>query len=247
MVGKKPSVLIVDDAQVICNILHKELSKRGYLCSTAFNGNDALAKLSAQDFDVVLLDIRLPGVSGMEVLSTIQLAHHNTATIMITAVNNVDTAVESMRLGASDYIVKPFNLDRLDATMRTVLETKKYLPERSNYQTPLYLNGEEEDKQAMEESFSKMNAIAHGVEVKYDLVTGYSYIVTQRAIEIARQLDIPGKEIQKWVDERERLNSERNRLITSSLNKLGQSPLAQSIIGMAVPYLYRPKPDEPQN
>ncbi len=247
MVGKKPSVLIVDDAQVICNILHEELSKRGYLCSTAFNGNDALAKLVAQHFDVVLLDIRLPDMSGIDVLARIRSNHPNTETIMVTVVSDTDTAVEAMKLGALDYIVKPFNLDRLDATICTISEIKKHLTERSDYQTPLYLNSEEENKQAMEQSFSKMNAIAHGVEAKYELLTGYSYIVTQRTIEIAQQLGIPEEEIQRWADGREMLNSERNRLITSSLNKLGRSPLAQSIMGMAVPYLYRPKPDELQN
>ena len=247
MVSKKPSVLIVDDAQVVCNILHEELSKRGYLCSTAFNGNDALTKLSVQDFDVVLLDIRLPDMSGIEVLAKIRSNHPNTETIMVTVVSDPDTAIEAMKLGALDYIVKPFNLDRLDATIRIISETRKHLAERSDYQTPLYLGGEEEDKQAMEDSLSEMNALARGVEVKYDLVTGYSHIVTQRTIEIAQQLGIAEEEIQRWADGRERLNAKRDRLITSSLNKLGQSPLAQSIMGMAVPYLYGPKPDEPQN
>jgi len=247
MVSKKLSVLIVDNEQAVCNLLHEELSKRGYLCSTALNGNDALAKLSAQDFNVVLLDIRLPDMSGIDVLARIRSNHPGTETIMVTAVSDIGTAVKAMKLGASDYIVKPFNLDKVNTSIRTISKTKKCLLVRRDYKTPLYLNGDEEDKQAMEESFSEMNAIACGVEVKYDLVTGYSLIVTQRTIEIARQLGVPDEEIQRWADRRERLNAERNRLITSSLNKLGQSPLAQSIMGMAIPYRYRPMPDKSQN
>ncbi len=122
MVSKKPNVLIVDDEQVVCDLLHDELSERGYLCTTVLSGDDALGKLAKQDFDVVLLDIRLPGMSGMEVLREIWLNHGNTATIMITAVNDVDTAVEAMKLGASDYIVKPFDLDRVNTSIRAALK-----------------------------------------------------------------------------------------------------------------------------
>lgn len=98
---KKPSILIVDDERVVCKLLHHELNDRGYLCVTAFSGNDALTKLSMQHFGIVLLDIRLPGMSGMEVLRQIRSNHHTTAAIMITAVNDVETAVETMKLGAS--------------------------------------------------------------------------------------------------------------------------------------------------
>lgn len=247
MIYKKPSVLIVDDEKVVCDLLYDELSERGYLCTTALDGNDALTKLAAQDFDVVLLDIKLPGMSGMEVLSTIHSAYHKTPAIMITCVSDIDTAVEAMKLGASDYIVKPFQLDRIDTSIGKLLQTKQRLPQRRDCKTPLYLEGEAEDKQAMEESFSEMNAIACGVEVKYELLTGYSSIVSQRTIEIARQLDIPEKEIQRWTDMRVKLESERNRAITSLLNKLQQSPLAQSLLGIAVPYQCTPKPDESQN
>lgn len=247
MISSKPNVLIVDDEEVVCNVLSDGLHEQGYLCSIALEGSEALAKLAAEDFDVVLLDIRLPDISGTEVLAKIRLKHPHVAAVMVTGVNSIDTAVEVMKLGALDYIVKPFNLDRLDATIRIISETKKHLTERSDYQTPLYLGGEEEDKQAMEDSLSEMNALARGVEVKYDLVTGYSHIVTQRTIEIAQQLGIAEEEIQRWADGRERLNARRDRLITSSLNKLGRNPLAQSIMGMAIPYRYRPQPDESQN
>lgn len=247
MVCQKPSVLIVDDEQVVCNLLYDELSERGYLCTTAFNGNSALTKLGTQDFDVVLLDINLPGMSGMEVLSKLRSEYPNTAAIMISVVNDVDTAVEAIKLGASDYIVKPFDLDKVNASIRTVSETYKRLAERRDHEAPLYLGGEEEDKQAMEESFSQMNAIARGVEAKYELLTGHSYTLTQRTIKIARQLGVPEEEIQRWADARARLDSERNREFTSLLDKLERSPLVQSLMGMTVPHWYQPNTSESQN
>jgi DNA-binding response OmpR family regulator len=196
MVNQKPSVLIVDDEPVVCDVLHDELSERGYLCTTVLSGDDALAKLATEDFDVVLLDIRLPGMSGMEVLREIWLNHSDTATIMITAVNDVNTAVLSMKWGASDYLVKPFNLERVNASIRTALET------RPTAQKP-----------------SEMNAIARGVEAKVDPFSAFSSVVTERTIEIARQLDIAEEEIQRWAAAKAKLDSKRGRASKPEPNK----------------------------
>lgn len=225
MVYKESSVLIVDDEQVVCDVLHDELSDRGYLCTMAFDGNDALTKLAAQDFEVVLLDIRLPGMSGMKVLREIRFNYGNTATIMITAVDDINVAVEAMKLGASDYIVKPFDLDRVNTSIRIALETK----------------------QAVDKCSTGMDAVARGVEVKHELLTGYSYIVTQRTIEVARQLGIAEEEIQQWADARARFEFERDRAIVSSLNKLRQNPFARSIIGMTELNVYTRNQGESQN
>ena len=65
MTSSKPKILIVDDEQVVCDLLSDELHEQGYLCSIALEGSEALAKLAAEDFDVVLLDIKLPGMSGI--------------------------------------------------------------------------------------------------------------------------------------------------------------------------------------
>ncbi len=194
MLNKKPRVLIVDDEQVVCDLLREELGERGYLCTTVLSGNDALAKLAKQNFDVVLLDIRLPGMSGMEILREIWLNHVTTATIMITAVNDVDTAVLAMKWGASDYIVKPFDLDRVETSIRTALKPKP----------------------ATDKSSAEMNAIARGVEGKLDPLSAYSKLVTQRTIDIARQLGIAEKEIQSWATAKAKLDSKRNRIIKSS-------------------------------
>jgi len=225
MVSQKPSVLIVDDEQVVCDVLSDELSGQGYLCCTVLSGNEALTKLATGDFEVILLDIRLPGMSGMEVLREIWLNHSDTATIVITAVNDVDTAVEAMKLGASDYIVKPFNLDEVNTSIHKVLETK----------------------QATDKSPTGMDAIARGVKARLDSLLGYSKIVAQETIDIARWLGMPEKEIRRWAAIRARHDARRNAAIESLLNKLERSPLAQKMMGIAVPYLWIPKPDESHN
>ena len=192
MANKKPSVLIVDDEQVVCDVLYDELSERGYRCSAVLDGNAALAKLAIQDFDAVLLDIRLPGMSGMEVLRKALLDHRNTATIMVTAVNDVSIAVEAMKLGASDYIVKPFDLDAVDTSIRTALETRR----------------------VASKSPSEMDAIASGVEAVLDPFSAYSKTVTERTADIARQLDIGKEQIQRWVAEKARFAPGKSKTTT---------------------------------
>lgn len=247
MINKKPSVLIVDDEPVVCDLLRDELSERGYLCFTALNVNDALTKLAAHDFDVALLDIKLPGISGMELLRRIRLKHNNTAAVMITCVNNIDIAVEAIKLGALDYIVKPFDIDRVCTSVRKALGDNKRSAERRDCKKSLYVGGKGEDDEGKRESTRQIDAIAFGVEAKLDSFTSFSKIVIERTIDTARQLGIPEEEIQRWADTRLRLDSERNRIIESLLDKVQRSPLAQSILGMTEVHLYTRKSSESQN
>ena len=89
-----------------------------------------------------------------------------------------------------------------------------------------------------------MDAIAFGVEARLYSLTGYSKIAAQETIDIARQLGMAEEEIQEWAAAKAMLDSDRDRAIKFSLNKLERSPLAQSIMGVLVPHLYRPKSNE---
>ena len=247
MACEKARVLIVDDEQVVCDLLYDELIERGYLCATALNASDALTKLAAQSFDVALLDIRLPGMSGMEVLAEMRSNHTNTAAIMITGVNNIDTAVEAMKSGASDYILKPFDIDRVCISVHKAIENRKRSPKRGGPKTALCVSSEEDGRQATGKSSNQIDAISRGIEAKLDLLDGRPEIVTQRTIDVARQLGIAEAEIQRWATARARLNSEKKGQIDSVLRKLRRSPLAQSILGMTEVHLYTRKSSESQN
>ncbi|MFC1967619.1 response regulator [Chloroflexota bacterium] len=125
MVEKKVKVLIVDDEQMICDVLETDLSERGYLCTSVRNGKDALAKLCEEKYQVVLLDIVLPGgISGIETLVEILQHHGYVAVIMITGINSPDVAIATEGYGASGYIVKPFDLNEVDASIRKALLAK---------------------------------------------------------------------------------------------------------------------------
>jgi putative two-component system response regulator len=230
----KVKVLIVDDEQVICDLLHDELSERDYFCTCVLNASEALSKLRTHYFDAALVDIRLPGVSGMELLRNIRLHHHSTAVIMITAINNIDTAVEAMRLGAVDYIVKPFDVDKVISSIGIALENRKHLLAK-------------EASKITEESFSPMDAIAYGVEAKLDLRDGHLKIVTERTIDVARWFGIDEAEIQSWVAARTRFDCLDKRQINFLLKKLGQDPLAQSIAGSNRIYLHTRESHDSKN
>src|SRR5512140_3082253 len=120
---RKIRVLVVDDEHLIRWSLEQNLKKQGYEVLTAGNGEDALKMVRDEQPDLVLLDIQLPGITGLEVLEKIKEIDEDIIVIMVTAHGGLETAVNTMRLGAYDYINKPFNLDEMSIVIRKALET----------------------------------------------------------------------------------------------------------------------------
>ncbi|MBE0480201.1 MAG: sigma-54-dependent Fis family transcriptional regulator [Dehalococcoidia bacterium] len=133
----KARILVVDDEQSIREIITRKLRSEGYSCVAATDGKDALWKAFMRDFDVVLMDVKMPGLSGMQVLPKMVTDHPDTCVVMITAVCDVDTAVEAMKAGAYDYLTKPFNLDELVLKVDKALEKRKLVREHREYQLRL--------------------------------------------------------------------------------------------------------------
>jgi len=231
---------------VICKLLYNDLSEHGFLCSIALNGHEVFNKLEAQDYDIILLDIRLPDMSGMEVLSNIRASYYNTSIIMVTAVNSIDTAVKAMKLGAVDYIVKPFDMNEVNAAIQTALEERERV-KLSFDRTILTNSNAVEDRPTWDESYRQMDTIARGIETRYDRIFNYTKIITRETIKIARQYEIPESVIQRWEEARARLYSEKQRAIEESLDKLKRSPLAQKLTGLLKPYLIEYETDGNQN
>ncbi len=119
---KKTKILVVDDEHLIRWSLEQNLKKQGYEVQTAGNGEDALKMVREEQPDLVLLDIQLPGITGLEVLERIKELDDDVIVIMVTAHGGLETAVNAMRLGAFDYISKPFNLDEMAIVIRKALE-----------------------------------------------------------------------------------------------------------------------------
>jgi DNA-binding NtrC family response regulator len=116
-------ILVVDDDEVIRDTLCELLSE-GHSCQTADTAEDALAKLEAQSFDVVLTDISMPGLSGKELLSRVLQLYPGTPVIMISGLSDQEQAQSLMSLGAFDYLLKPFRLEVVEESVGRALDHK---------------------------------------------------------------------------------------------------------------------------
>jgi DNA-binding NtrC family response regulator len=115
-------VLVVEDEEVIRDLLLPTLEDEGFRVQAVSSGEEALKRLEGSVFDVVLLDLNLPGMHGMNVLSAAPATQTDAQFIVMTAFGSVDTAVEAMKLGAFDYVNKPFRTEELLLTLRRALE-----------------------------------------------------------------------------------------------------------------------------
>jgi CheY-like chemotaxis protein len=117
--GRK--VLVVDDEAVAANSVRRTLSRRGFRVDEAFSGNEALNRILSEMYDLVLLDMKMPDTNGLELLPIIKKHRPNLPVVMVTGYASIDTAVEAIQRGASDYVAKPFTPDELfTATNRAI-------------------------------------------------------------------------------------------------------------------------------
>jgi DNA-binding NtrC family response regulator len=128
MVGKV-RILVVDDELVIRESLHGWLKKSGYQVDTAEGGSAALAMLEKTPYDLLFLDIMMPVMSGIEVLEVVKEDYPQTLVVMITAYGSVETAVQAMKRGANDYLLKPFDPDQLSLLTEKLMQQKRIMDE----------------------------------------------------------------------------------------------------------------------
>lgn len=137
MTRKRERILIVDDEEAIRRLLYQKLSGEGYQCQAAGNADQALDELKSSSAELVILDIKMPGKSGTELLPELKTGYPDTAVIMATAITDTSTAVQCMKAGAYDYITKPFNLDEVVLSVDRALEKRRLELENRDYQQHL--------------------------------------------------------------------------------------------------------------
>ncbi|HNW99950.1 MAG TPA: response regulator [Candidatus Cloacimonadota bacterium] len=132
--SNKTKILIVDDEKNILTLLKKTLDHMDYDVSTAEDGNKALTHLQKEDYDILFLDLNLPDITGMEILQRLSRQQQKPDIVIITAFGNIDNAVEAMKLGAVDFIQKPFTPDQIRSTVLKLIERRNFaLNDTSNY------------------------------------------------------------------------------------------------------------------
>lgn len=127
-----PKILIVEDEQKLSRVLQLELEYENYDTETASNGKDALSLIEEKEWDLVLLDIMIPNLSGLEVLRRVRRFDEETPIILLTARDQVHDKVSGLDLGANDYITKPFQIEELLARVRVHLRKPKQRIENRN-------------------------------------------------------------------------------------------------------------------
>ncbi len=132
MEKKAASILVVDDELSMRELLEFMLTREGYRVTCAKNGKDAINLLEKKSFDLLLCDIRLGDITGLDVLEVSKTQHPETVVIMISAYASTETAVEAMNSGAYDYVPKPFDTDELRQTIAKALELKTLEEEKKN-------------------------------------------------------------------------------------------------------------------
>ena len=130
-------ILIVDDEEIVIRSCLRILDSAEFQVEAVQDGREALRKIEENPYDVVILDIMMPNIDGLEVLRRVKETHPNVDVIMVTGLSQIDTAVQAMKLGAFDYISKPFEPDELKLVVQRALERRLLLQENVNLKSEL--------------------------------------------------------------------------------------------------------------
>src|ERR1043165_462877 len=139
MNGPPERVLIVDDEEHVCALFQRILQKDGYEVECAANGEEGLALLERRPFDLVITDLKMPGMDGMELLKRGRALRPATTFVMLTAFGTVQNAVEAMKEGAYDYLVKPVDTDEIKMVAAKALELQRLTREVERLRSQLDL------------------------------------------------------------------------------------------------------------
>src|SRR5215210_5577534 len=132
IMSRRIRVLVVDDDNLLRKLVTDQLSRSGFDAWPAASAQEAFEALKQKDFDVVLLDIQMPGLSGLDALREIRKLEDAPEVIMLTADTSLPTGLEAMRLGAYDYLTKPSTLDEMEAVIRKADEKRRLVRQNAS-------------------------------------------------------------------------------------------------------------------
>jgi len=199
-ISMRETLLIVDDEDMIRKVLHLKLSREGYVCEEANNAEQALHVLETIPIALVVLDIKMPGKSGIELLPEIKADYPDTAVIMATAVNDIDVAIQCLKQGADDYICKPFNLEEVFLAVQRALEKRRLQLELREYQQFLEEKVEEQMIGARRLFLGAIEALVSALEAKDKYTGGHSRRVTEIALAVGKELGLSAQDMEnlRW-------------------------------------------------
>ncbi|MCX7912445.1 MAG: response regulator [Dehalococcoidales bacterium] len=191
----REKILIVDDEAAVRRSLRKWLTRSGFFCEEAASAEEALANLRREPADLVILDIMMPGVSGVQLLPRIKKLYPDTAVVMATAVVEPNTIVECMKNGAYDYVTKPFDLDQLTASIQKVLKRRKMELRSKEKQQTLESRIARQSRELQKLFIDAVESLITALEAKDKYTAGHSRRVTRLAVDIGRAMGLEGQEL----------------------------------------------------
>lgn len=192
------NILVVDDEEAIREVVSTMLESRGYHCTTVPNGRAAQEQVKRSTPDLVLSDMIMPEMDGLKLLEWMRQYDPEVPVIMVTAIHDISTALESIRRGAYDYILKPFEKDQLFLGVGRALEHRKLITENRSYQRNLEQLVDERTAQLrgalaqLEQSYDDtLEALGSALDLKDAETEGHCQRVTAFCISIAKAMEVP--------------------------------------------------------
>lgn len=187
--------MIADDEKVICAVLSQRLMREGYLCATAQTGKEALGLFYKENFSLIISDIRMPDLDGLEFLKNVRAVRPTMMFILMTAYPEIKVAVEAIHLGVSDFLIKPFDLDLVVFSVKKALEQKRMEEEIESYHKNLKRLVEERTAK-LQQAYSDLKkayldsvkVLAEAIDAKDPYTRGHSDRVRRMSLRIAASL-----------------------------------------------------------
>jgi putative nucleotidyltransferase with HDIG domain len=196
----RETLLVVDDEAAIRSLLRVKLSREGYRCEEADSAEQALHVLETTPIALAILDIKMPGRSGIEIIPEIRSGHPNTAIVMATAVRDIDAAIQCLKQGADDYIRKPFNLEEISLAVKRALEVRRLQIKLKEYQQYLEEKVGEQVVEIRQLFLGAIEALVSALEAKDEYTGGHSRRVTEIAVALGKELELSGEDLEdlRW-------------------------------------------------
>jgi putative nucleotidyltransferase with HDIG domain len=195
------SILIVDDEYEIAEIL-SDLLNSEHECITAGSAEEALDRLPDRDFRLVISDITMPGMSGLEMLPHVKRMSPNSVVVMISGLQTVESAIEALRLGAFDYVMKPFDLRQVEAAVKRALEHQDLITAKQRYENHLEELVEQRTAAldralgSLEDAYrSTLRALTAALETRDSETHGHSERVVTYSLRLGREYGLEQNEM----------------------------------------------------
>ena len=198
------SVLIVDDETSVCQMLSNRLAREGFECLTSSSGEQAAALVEEKSFDVIISDLRMTGMSGLDLLEIVHKKHPHSAFLIVTGVDDVRVGIDAMKRGADDYLAKPFQLEGVIAAIGRALERKRLEIEVENYRENLEQMAEQRTKQLqiamkrIEGTYDEtLEALGAALDLRDTETEGHSRRVSRCCLEMAKAMECTSEQLKQ--------------------------------------------------